>query len=70
MNNYGKYVTPEELIAMGDKTSLKELKKAQKDNRKCMNCDEKVWKYGGAGLCFSCTTGESDASEDFELVEA
>ena len=69
MNNFGKYITPEEAKAGGDSRSLKTLRRlAAKPVRICCNCDEEVWRYGGTDLCFSCTTGEADASEDFELT--
>lgn len=68
MNNFGSYITPEEAKAGGDTRSLKEIRALLKTRGEtCMVCDEDVWMYGGAGMCFSCTTGESDASEDSEL---
>lgn len=34
----------------------------------CESCEEEpIWRYGGCEMCFTCTTGESDMSEDFEL---
>lgn len=33
----------------------------------CENCGDPIWRYGGTGLCFTCTTGEADASDDYEL---
>ena len=27
-----------------------------------------AWKYVETGMCFTCTTGESDASDDYELL--
>ena len=69
MNNFGAYKTPEQLEAMGDERMLSELQALAKTKaRQCQNCDELEWKYGGCGLCFSCTTGEADASEDMEIV--
>jgi hypothetical protein len=68
------FKTPEELFEIEKKAglshySLSNLKRMAKDDRICEVCDQPVWKYGGTGLCFSCTTGESDASSDYELKE-
>lgn len=37
-------------------------------NHECENCSNSAWKLADTGLCFSCTTGETDASEDYELI--
>ncbi len=70
MNNFHSYITPEEAAAhsAGD-FDVEHYRKLQKKTGTCQVCDEKVWRYGGCGLCFSCTTGEADASDDFELTE-
>lgn len=71
MNNFGRYITPSRAKANGDNRTIKELVKlANKKPQKCLNCDELEWRYGGCGLCFSCTTGEADASGDAELKAA
>jgi hypothetical protein len=74
MNNFTEYITPDRaygqyLKANNGKSpfSLEDLRRMSSDNSKCQ-CGEKVWRMAGQGLCFSCTTGESDASEDYELV--
>lgn len=42
---------------------------ANSEDKLCEACEtENAWKYAETGLCFSCTTGESDASDDYELV--
>ena len=33
----------------------------------CGACGAPVWALGGCGLCFSCTTGEANASNDYEF---
>lgn len=71
MNNF-IYITPEALVAKhpDSRDSLAKLRQlaAQKD-KPCSVCEsELAWKYGQTGMCFSCTTGESDASDDYELV--
>ncbi len=72
MNNFEHFLTPEQALKLdngnGVHQTLKAYQKAAEDDRECSNCDEKVWRYGGCGLCFSCTTGEADASEDYELI--
>jgi ribosomal protein L37E len=67
MNNFHSYITPEKAVELGDERSLKELKALAKSHGRCENCGQPAWKYAGQGLCFSCTTGEADASEDYEL---
>jgi hypothetical protein len=68
MNNFHSYRTPEQLVA-GSSSTLAELQRlAARKTRRCMNCDEKEWKLADCGLCFSCTTGEADASGDYEIV--
>jgi hypothetical protein len=66
--NFAEYITPEKAIELGDTRTLKELKAAQKSGGRCIVCGAPNWRYGGCDMCFSCTTGESDASEDYELV--
>lgn len=69
MKNFGEYITPERAYAirLGDHFSLADYRRMAADNSKCQ-CGEPVWRYVGQGLCFSCTTGEADASEDYELI--
>jgi hypothetical protein len=69
------YVTPEEYFNIqqtSPKTqnahTLEELKRMSKNKGKCEVCGEPVWKLGDCGLCFTCTTGESDSSYDYELI--
>ena len=68
MNNYAGYITPEQAQARGDTRTMDELRRLARSNEKCEVCDEPAWRYGGCGLCFSCTTGEADASDDYELT--
>ena len=49
--------------------SLKEYKHAAHSHQKCCVCGAPVWKFAMQGMCFPCTTGESDASEDYELIQ-
>ena len=66
-NNFYGFITPEQAKEQGDTRTLKELRRAAKSRGKCQ-CGQPIWRYGGCGLCFTCTTGESDASEDYEFV--
>lgn len=44
------------------------IERAKNEPGMCEICEtEEAWKYGGVGMCFTCTTGESDASGDYEL---
>jgi hypothetical protein len=51
---------------------LQETLQAFRDNARCA-CGERIWVLGSAevGLaCFTCITGEAEATADFELEEA
>jgi hypothetical protein len=51
--------------------TLRETLEAKKKGAKCMICGAPIWAAGSAitGLnrCFTCTTGEADDSEDYEI---
>ncbi len=73
MNNFGEYITPEEAY----KRQIDKIKKplryfqklAKRPTKKCECCEtENEWKFINTGLCFSCATGEADASDDYELI--
>lgn len=55
-----------ELIA-----SLREALAAKRNGARCMICGAPIWAAGsgvtGMYLCFTCTTGEADDSEDYEI---
>ena len=74
MNNFAEYLTPERVFELYAKTNAKpvftlaELRRMASNNRICQCGQEKVWRMVGQDLCFSCTTGDADASEDFELA--
>ncbi len=75
MSNFAAFLTPEEYVAKCAKSgieavgenSIERIQAKAKDEGTCLNCDEHVWRLGGCELCFTCTTGESDASEDYEV---
>lgn len=64
-----KYVTAEQAFALSPAGhTLKELQAQSHVNALCETCGSNPqWRYGGTGMCFPCTTGETDASEDYEL---
>ena len=74
------YITPEEMILLQEdrgkdgteKLTYKELvdmaKRADSGNNVCDCGNDRVWEFGNLGMCFSCVTGETDRSEDFELT--
>ena len=51
--------------------SLKAALDAKKHGAKCMVCGQPIWAAGsaitGTYMCFTCTTGEADDSEDYEI---
>ena len=55
-----------ELIA-----ALRESLAAKKNGARCMICGAPIWAAGsaitGTNMCFTCTTGEADDSEDYEI---
>lgn len=66
------YITPSKLLKKhpNSELSLIELQAiANQPDAICPTCgNEPVWKYGQCGMCFTCTTGEADASDDYELI--
>lgn len=69
MNNF-TYITVEKFIKQhpDEKKNYKRLKEIAAQPDVLCQCEQQnVWKYGESGLCFSCTTGEADASDDYEL---
>jgi len=64
------YITPEDFLKENpdSKHTLKYLKKLARNRGTCENCDLPIWKFADTGMCFPCTTGESDASDDYELI--
>ncbi len=73
MNNFAEFIKPEKAMALdlelqgGMRKPLKYYIDLANNDSTCENCSEKAWKLANTGLCFSCTTGEADASEDYEI---
>lgn len=51
--------------------ALEETLEAKKKGAKCMICGQPIWAAGsaitGTYMCFTCTTGEADDSDDYEI---
>ncbi len=70
------YVTPTQFLERmerdgrpHDETYKDLLIRANAPDVPCEVCETlNAWKFAGTGMCFPCTTGESDASDDFELL--
>ena len=65
---FAEYLTPEKAATVSKTYTLAEFKKMAKVNRRCCNCENPVWRFSGLNMCFPCTTGETDANGDYELV--
>ena len=62
-------ITPEEYFKIAGKPSLEKLRKRARTRFLCEVCGSlPTWRLADTGMCFSCTTGESDASGDYELI--
>lgn len=52
--------------------ALKAALNAKKHGAKCTICGQPIWAAGcaitGTYMCFTCTTGEADDSEDYEIL--
>ena len=75
MFTFAKYLTPEEAkkqddsLEGGRRKPLQYYKELAKNNSMCEVCGvNPVWKLVDTGTCFACTTGEADASNDYELI--
>lgn len=72
MTTFAAFLSPEEAITRKICTpalSLLELLAMAHNNESCNNCGEHVWRLANCGLCFSCTTGQLNASDDYEVGE-
>lgn len=63
------YITPEQAVdILNNGDSVEYYRKLANNDKICENCSNPVWKLADTDLCFSCTTGETDASDDYELI--
>jgi len=54
----------------GQSHTREELHRMARTTGKCEVCGSlPIWRLAQTGMCFPCTTGESDASEDYELIQ-
>lgn len=69
-HEFAQYLTPHEAFKMMPQMgTLKEFNQRAKHNAECDVCGMRpAWRLVGLGMCFTCVTGESDASEDYELA--
>jgi hypothetical protein len=73
--DFAEYITPEKAFEQDKELNnspahtLKEYERAARSRRRCIVCGAPVWRLVMTDMCFSCTTGESDASEDYELIQ-
>jgi hypothetical protein len=72
MPNPTNYITPQKAFELDEKvnpgrSTLDYWKKRAKCNDKCLVCGDRVWRFGTLDMCFTCTTGESDPSKDYEV---
>jgi hypothetical protein len=70
MNNFAQLITPERAKYLGDSRPLSEIRALTlTPDFLCCNCrKENAWRYADRGLCFTCATGQIDASGNFELI--
>lgn len=61
------YITPERAAELNEEFTAAQWRRKVRHRKPCMNCDNQEWIWGGLGLCFACLTGETDASEDYEV---
>lgn len=51
--------------------NLKSAANRKENGVTCIVCSQPIWAIGsaitGTDMCFSCTTGESDSSDDYEI---
>ena len=68
MNNFAEWITTFERAQEIDENITEEdFNRMVRHNGLCQVCGQHVWRYVETGLCFTCTTGESDASGDYEI---
>jgi len=75
-HEFGGYLTPQQAYDQDRKLgkngaghSLTDYERmAKKIDEECDICGRPIWRMvADLGMCFTCVTGESDASDDYEL---
>jgi hypothetical protein len=67
MPNFVDFSSPQSATALGSTRSLEALQRVAQTNGPCRQCGGPLGRYTGTGVCFRCTTGATDASEDGEM---
>lgn len=66
-----KKIKKENMDIKETRESILAAAERKEQGAKCIVCGQKIWAIGsgitGSDMCFTCTTGESDPSEDYEL---
>lgn len=71
---FAQYISPQHADKMHRRLmadhprTLEMLEDAAKQPTHRCGCGEPIWRLGMTGMCFGCTTGEHDASDDYELA--
>ncbi len=70
MNNFGSYLTPDQAIERYEGITRGEfLRRARAPALMCEACGKhETWRIVSNGMCFTCTTGRQDASQDHDLL--
>lgn len=67
-HEFAQELTVEQALKMKVLPASKaDLEDRAHDDSECEVCGRPVWRIVGLGMCFTCVTGEADASEDYEL---
>lgn len=68
--DFRELITPEKACEIMTGYTLAEHRMHARDKRTCEVCRQlPVWRLASTGLCFPCTTGDSNASDDYELIQ-
>lgn len=67
--NFGRWLnTYEKARAVIPSLSEENYLRIASNDGRCYCCKQRhVWRLAHTGMCFTCTTGESDASDDYEI---
>jgi hypothetical protein len=67
MRVFKKLLSPEEAHILMPDIPLEEFYECAKSGVRCVECGDPSWRIIGSSLCFTCTTGETDSSGEYEL---
>lgn len=63
------YITPERAVELEIFPTVEQARRAARNKSRCMVCGAPAWRIVETGLCFVCTTGTHDHSDDYELIK-